>query len=1331
MSLHSTTRRALSTGPTSEDSRAPYWEEGDQMTSGGEQARSRTNAQHGSGVKLRFSIAGYSLLAPLGQGGFAQVFRAKHEQTDRLVALKVLHYRSAFDDEARERHRARFWRETALCADLHHPNIVSLVDRGQTADGELFAAYDFIPGETLRQVLDRRGPLPPAEAAELMGQILDAIACAHASGVVHRDLKPENIMVSQTGAKQHAVVLDFGIGAFTEPECEQREQLTLSTESVGTPGYASPEQLRGERPTPRSDIYAWGLVFLECLTGQPAIQGQTAAEIVQRQLDTTEVPLPPTLIGHELGALLRRAVRKAAAQRAASASALLGELSGLNLARLVGTLESLPAPNAAQTPIARTEEALSPHWDALIRHERRQLTVVMLDVEIAAVADMDQEQEELEQLQQDLLNRAHDVIDRWGGWVAGSLTGRMLSYFGYPYALQDDVRRAARAALEFLEASKQSQMVDGQPNARLIFRAAVDTGRVIVTSTGPQDGMTQSATRRLLDAAEGGQLRVGKAAARLLTRWSELQIQPSKLDEGSPVSLVVQRGCAGASHLWGRKRELEYLGARLSKAISGQRSWILLQGDAGVGKSALLRELRRQPSENGLVLEARCLPEQRNTALFPLLESLRTAARTSPAGMERPLEVGLHEIVDEAGHNARTLVPILLNWMGLPPPQDYPQPLESPDRQRALLREFLVDRFVGRPSDGPRLLLLEDIHWADALTVQLLGEAIESNSNSGSLVVMTSRMEFDPQWAVGRYELLPLGGLDAAGAAALAAGLLGAPLSETALATVMERTAGVPLFIEELLTSLRDQQILLNTLGVFELDARADAAAVPATLRDLLTEKLDHLGAARETIALAATLGPEIPVLILQALSDRSPDQVAADISAAREKNLIVATPSDDGEAFSFRHALIQECAYELVLPSLRARVHSRIADLLSEGFPNSGLSKPALLARHFALGKRMPEAVAQGTRAARAAISRAANQEASAHATSVLDWAAELPAAERVDAQLAANGVLVQALMAMRGWADSLVKERVDFSRQLVDQSANRDLLTESRVALMTYHYVASNRSELARLSSDFHVAALARADDELLAPANTFMGLVAHGAGQYNDAAAKFEQARALYHRERDRVHGLRFGLDTYVWSTATLALVEWFRGNEAVARAHAVDAVNWARDIEHLPSLGIALLYSANLHHYAGERSEVAALAEELIALDKKYGFPAYSAYGAFFKAWAEGDVQLPEAIVLQLKFMGCTAALSYYASLAAETDAEQGRVGSAVKRIENCIELCSSNEERYFEAELRRLLGCYLSQLGAKAEAAAALDAAFSLARQQGALWVEQRLLAGCS
>ena len=256
-------------------------------------------------------LEGYQLIELLGQGGFGVVYRAKQDSTGQFVAVKMLHLDDTLEEQSRRRQIERFEREVQLCAELNHPHIVKLLDKGRAKEDQLYVVFEYVPGETLKDLLQRRGALPAPEAGELMGQVLDALASAHIQGIVHRDLKPHNIMVSTTGARAYAKVLDFGIGAFT-PEARQADYktLTLTQEAVGTPSYSAPEQLRGEPPTIKSDLYAWGLVFIECLTGQPVMQGATLAEIFHKQLSPMDVPLPPAIAGHALANLLRRALQK-------------------------------------------------------------------------------------------------------------------------------------------------------------------------------------------------------------------------------------------------------------------------------------------------------------------------------------------------------------------------------------------------------------------------------------------------------------------------------------------------------------------------------------------------------------------------------------------------------------------------------------------------------------------------------------------------------------------------------------------------------------------------------------------------------------------------------------------------------------------------------------------------------------------------------------------------------------------------------------------------------------------------------------------------------------
>src|SRR5262249_7242827 len=215
-----------------------------------------------------------------------------------------------------------------LSAELSHPNIVRLMDSGESPDGLLYAVFELVPGKTLKDILADEVKLPPREAVRLMTQVLDALACAHAHGVVHRDLKPENIMVTRTGAQPKAMVLDFGLGGLARDVQDwSLPRLTATQELLGTPGYAAPEQLRGEPPSTRSDLYSWGLIFLECLTGEPAVSGASVQEVILKQLGPEPVRIPPSIRNGRLRRLLQRVATKQIARRDVTIEAILQTLT--------------------------------------------------------------------------------------------------------------------------------------------------------------------------------------------------------------------------------------------------------------------------------------------------------------------------------------------------------------------------------------------------------------------------------------------------------------------------------------------------------------------------------------------------------------------------------------------------------------------------------------------------------------------------------------------------------------------------------------------------------------------------------------------------------------------------------------------------------------------------------------------------------------------------------------------------------------------------------------------------------------------------------------------
>src|SRR4029450_5575538 len=308
------------------------------------------------------------------------------------------------------------------------PNIVRVIDSGESEEGILYTVFEFVPGATLKAVLAEEGKVSLREAVHLMGQVLDALSCAHARGVVHRDLKPENIMVTKTGARRNALVLDFGLGGLARDVRDwQLPRITATGELVGTPCYAAPEQLRGEPASTRSDLYSWGLIFLECLTGELAVSGASAHEVIVKQIGPDPVPIPAWGRKQRVGRLPEPVTAKQIEKRDVPVEGLLQALS-------LSEFDELQDADVADTS------------QPLPAGERRQLTLVCCRLGITRVGGGTADLEGGDAL----LHAQHAIIGelagRSGGHIAGIMADRVLLAFGYPHAHEDDGRRAARTA---------------------------------------------------------------------------------------------------------------------------------------------------------------------------------------------------------------------------------------------------------------------------------------------------------------------------------------------------------------------------------------------------------------------------------------------------------------------------------------------------------------------------------------------------------------------------------------------------------------------------------------------------------------------------------------------------------------------------------------------------------------------------------------------------------------------------------------------------------------------------------------------------------------------
>ena len=452
----------------------------------------------------------YRFRRKIGSGGFCDVFHATHEDSGTEVAIKMMQARGSAgeSDTDTELRAVRFRREMQLYSELNHPNIVKVIESGETDTGLMFIVFEYIPGRTLDVILRKEGAFPIQRAYALMLQILEGLTITHAKGIIHRDLKPENIMVVQTESTELVKILDFGVSKLASQKWNDKGCLTQTKEFLGTPLYAAPEQLRGDVITRKVDLFAWGLITLECLTGRYPYQSQNIPQVVQKQLSDTPVPMPTVLEEHRWGALLRWVLEKNPARRAGDSQAVLDRFRDLSLTGLSDQSGFLIDGTSAERYSGAGVVQRRPRRASAYPEELRQITVLCFSLRFVcnAEAEVQEERDIYDDLYCDTIDLYIAKAKELGGYVVGSLGDRIMVYFGFPDASDTDPRRGVRAALEFSSlTTKRGAVLANRHRISLSHQIALHTGIITVRAGSrektPPMGMTTNLVGMLCSEA--------------------------------------------------------------------------------------------------------------------------------------------------------------------------------------------------------------------------------------------------------------------------------------------------------------------------------------------------------------------------------------------------------------------------------------------------------------------------------------------------------------------------------------------------------------------------------------------------------------------------------------------------------------------------------------------------------------------------------------------------------------------------------------------------------------------------------------------------------------
>ena len=1292
----------------------------------------------------------YEILTLLGEGGFGQVYKARQLSTGQLVAIKVIQPLRG-TPSAEKKINARFLREMQLCADLNHPNIVPLVDTGETESGKPFTVFAFVPGNDLADVLIQEGKLDPVEAQHLMGQVLDALGAAHAREMVHRDLKPGNVMISPTGARRNALVLDFGIGVYAkQPLDDEMTQVTETRELIGTPAYAAPEQLRGELPSVRSDLYSWGLVMLECLTGQRVMDGASLSQVLYKQLGPEPIPIPKYIRRHPVGDLLRTVLEKDIKGRAVTAESVLRELEACNFTDLrrklrrseaVGTAETLDSvPFLGGSPAPRTEERTTDTyvWTQGVG-ERRMLTIV--DCLFPSTVDASVDPEDLDVLVQRRMAQCGEVAHKYAGHVGRVHGERVQLYFGYPEAEEDDPQRAARAALELVDRVRRVTADDTNG-----VQVGVHTGQVIARESdearrlGLEDvvGMAPKIASRLSDRAEPGAVLVSEQMRPLLRSFT---LEPAgQMRLGTTVVEVLCLGeetVAGTlSHtdrapMVGRDSEFAMVREYWSRSRDGAGHNVLLLGEPGIGKSRMSRELVRvvNESDDGW-LECRCTARGHSSALRPFIDLLEMMIGASRQWSDQQRLDGLEQLLANHDLELKTNVPVLGTLLGIPTEEQY-TPLDiSPHKQKELSMEGILSLLFGVAEKKPLLLVVEDLHWADPTTLELLSSLVQDSPSAAMCVLMTARPEFSPTWPAAAVQQIQLGRLGRSHVAELALGYTGGrPLPDEVIDEVARRTDGVSLFVEELLAVLLESDLLVAHDDHYSLTGSLEDLAIPDSLRSLLAARLDRLGPAKETAQLAAALGREFSHELIAAVSDRDEAGLDDELRALISADLIFRRRRARGPSYLFKHALIQDMAHESLLKGARADVHRHIAATMEGTFPDLVQRRPELLAHHHAAADQKPQALGYALQASLGCLMRSENHEVIGHVTRALQWLDGLPDEKaRAEMEIGLNGLLTPALMATRGFGDAELKTRVDRSQALFEQVGEAPQTAPTLWALITYHQLLSHIDTARELCWKLLSMAEAAGVTGFQVAAGPAAGMNDLMEGRLKQAAAPLERAIELYDAEQHLPMAPMFGMELNGYAHSLLGLVTGL-GGDADRGLELIDtAIEYARGVKHTNSVAVFMSHKALLQSWLWDREGALATIQALVQLAQEHGLPMMMGYAGIMLGWCTGAPEMAEQAITGLEAVGYEMGMSNYRCLWASMEAERGEADRAMEIIERSLVRTEETGEGYFLSGTLRIKGVVLQQQrpdddGALDAAEACLRQAVQVAQDQGAALLE--------
>jgi len=994
--------------------------------------------------------------------------------------------------------------------------------------------------------------------------------------------------------------------------------------------------------------------------------------------------------------------------------------------------------------------------------ERRQLTVMFCDLVGSTALSERLDPEDMRDIVRRYQEVCAEVTRRFEGHLAQYLGDGVLVYFGHPVAHEDDTQRAVRTGLGIVGAlEKLNARLLSERDLRLAVRVGIHTGLVVVGQMGGGGkyehlalGETPNLAARLQALAEPDTVVISETTHRLTYGFfacRDLGMHTLKgvsvpmrayrvLEEGPAQSrLEVTTTTTGLTPLVGREQEVGLLLGRWEQARDGLGQVVLLAGEAGIGKSRLVEVLKEHVTKAPHARwECRCSPYYQDSALYPVIDlfqrALRLSREESPEEKLEKIERGLAEY-SLATHQAVSLWASLLS---VPLSDRYPPLTVTPQRQRQKTLEAILALLLALASRQPLLLIVEDLHWVDPSTLELLTLILDQVPTSSIMVLFTFRPDFHPPWGQ-RAHVTPLtvARLTRKQTELLVARVATAKaLPAVVLEQIAAKTDGVPLFVEELTKMVLESGLVRERDGRYELMGPLPALAIPATLQDSLMARLDRLATVKDVAQLSATLGRSFSYELLRAVSPMEEPTLQETLRRLVEAELLYQRGIPPQATYIFKHALIQEAAYQSLLKSRRQQFHQRIAQVLLEQFPETPETQPELLAHHYTEAGLVEHAIRYWERAGERAFKRGANAEAIAHLSKGLAMLNDVPdGPERVGREFDLQAARGAVLMTTKGYAAPEVEQTYLRSLELARQTGNPSQLFAAVWGLFWFSMLRAEVRKCRPVGEELVRIAESTGDPGLLVQAHNSRGQNLYYLGDLPAARHHLERAIAICDSREHRSHDIRRGqLIKVIANRPHAALVLWCLGYPAQALERSREALALGQTEAQPLGRAYALGFATMLHQQRREGQAAQVQAEAMVAHSREHGLTFWLAMATFRLGAAfalqgrleDGIAKMREGLDAW-RATGAELERPYRLAVLAQAYGRLGQAEAALGLLDEAFTAVKVTGEGVWEAELHRLKAeSLLAQADEnRQEAEASLLHAISVARGQQAKSLELR------